>query len=289
MKDISKPLRLWNRTCVYCGVDFGPAAPRTRGHVIGLNFVPEGSFESNDWNLIVWACGRCNHEKSKLEGEISAITLQPSIGEAHPDKALSSLVERKASKTVSATTGKTVRKSTEKVGCTYRYSPTVSMTFGFIAPPQLLQARVTALASTQVGAFFYLITYNEARRRGSFLPGGVTWLTFAQKSDWGNVQLLAFASLTKTWKGRVRGNAAKDYFRIVIKREHSGIDLWSFALEWNKNYRVVGFFGDRSLALERVGSFPPFEWARLDQATRWRQESPLSQSEDVLFECRFED
>ncbi len=289
MKNTGKPVRLDNRSCVYCGADFGPTKRPTREHVVGLNFVPRGSFESNDWNLIVWACWRCNHEKSKLEGEISAITLQPGLGTARPDERLNSLVQRKAAKTLSAATGKTVQESAEKVSFTHRYSPAVSMTFGFTAPPRLLDARVAALAGAQIGAFFYLITYDDAQRRGSLLPGGVTWFTFAQESDWGNAQLLAFASLTRTWKGRVGGNAAKGYFRIVIRREPSGIGLWCFALEWNKSYRIVGFFGDRGSSLRHVEAFPPFEWSRLDQTTRCREESPLGQLEDVLFECQFED
>jgi hypothetical protein len=113
MKEITGPLRLHNATCIYCGRSFDSTLPRTREHVIGRNFVPEGSFKANYWNLFVWACGPCNNEKAKLEGEISAITLQPSIGTAHSDETLNLLAERKATKARSEATGRMVKESRE--------------------------------------------------------------------------------------------------------------------------------------------------------------------------------
>ncbi len=289
MKEIMGPLRLHNQTCIYCGRVFGDDAPRTKDHVIGRGFVPKGSFKATDWNLLVWACQPCNNEKSKLEGEISAITLQPSIGTAYLDPMLNSLVESKASKTRSEATGRTVRESDETFSHTHLPASNVSMTFRFVAPPRLVRARVEALAWAQLHAFFYFITYNEEQGRGSGLPGGIAWFTFTQKADWGNPQFVAFASLTKDWNGRIRGIAAEGYFRIAIKRDPSGIELWSFALEWNHNYRIIGFFGDASSASERVASFQSFEWVRLDETTRLREETPLKSAEDVLFACLFEE
>ncbi len=289
MKETTRPLRLDNRSCIYCGRDFGDDVRRTKEHVIGRKFVPKGSIKANDWNLIVWACERCNNKKSDLEGEISAITLQPSIGTAHPDKTLGLLAEGKASKAKSHKTGKTVGESRETFNLTNSLAPNASITFGFVGPPQLVPDRVLALAEAQIQAFFYYLTYDESRGRGSFLPGGISWSTFALKDDWGNPQFLAFASLTEGWSGRVSGNAAEHYFRIVIKRDPSGIELWSFALEWNQNYRIIGFFGDKRSAAERVAGLPSFEWRRLDGTTRVREETPLGSSEDVLFTYLFED
>jgi hypothetical protein len=289
MKATTGPLRLHNRTCIYCGRDFGNSAPRTKDHVIGRNFVPKGSFKSNDWNLTVWACRRCNNEKAKLEGEISAITLQPGIATTHADRSLTLLAERKASKTRSEATGKTVRESREMLSLTHSLGPDASMTFGFVGLPRLVPDRVLALAEAQIHAFFYFLTYDESQGKGSSLPGGISWSMFAQKGDWGNAQFLAFASLTRDWIGRVSGTAAEHYFRIVIKRDPSEPKLWSFGLEWNRNYRVVGFFGDTKSSSERVGAFPSFEWVRIDETTRRREEIPLKPSEDVLFDCLFED
>ncbi len=288
MNQTTKPIRLPNRSCIYCGLDFGDGVLRAREHVIGRNFVPEGSFKANDWNLIVWACRVCNIWKSDLEGEISAITLQPAIGTAHLDKTLSQLAARKASKAYSHVTGKTIGESRERLSLTYSLAPNASMTFGCVAPPRLVPDRVMAPAGAQIQAFFYFLTYDTSQGRGSFLPGGISWSAFAQRDDWGNAQFLAFASLTKNWIGRVSGNAAEHYFRIVIKREPSGSELWSFALEWNQNSRIIGFFGDKRSAAERVAGFPSFEWRRLDGTTQMREETPLGSSEDLLFTCLFE-
>lgn len=289
MKEAAKPFLLDNGACIYCGRTFGEDVPRTKEHVIGRKFVPKGSFKANDWNLIVWACRPCNNRKSKLEGEISAITLQLGIGTTHIDSALRSLAERKASKTRSEATGRTVRESGETFNLTHSFASNSSMTFGFVAPPRLVPDRVKSLAAAQVSAFFYLITFDKSQRTGSYLPGGITWLAFAQRVDWGNAQFLAFASLTKDWKGRVRGDTAENYFRIAIKRASSEIELWSFALEWNQNYRVIGFFGDATSTVERVAAFPSSDWMRLDETTRIRQEIPLKSSGDFLFQCRFDD
>src|SRR5438309_1023751 len=89
-KPINRAKVLRNIQCVYCGCAFGEQKP-TADHVIARNLVPSGSFEANDWNLIVNACASCNNLKSDLENEISAVTLQPGIGEAHDDTTLAEL------------------------------------------------------------------------------------------------------------------------------------------------------------------------------------------------------
>jgi hypothetical protein len=289
MKEITGPLHLHNPTCIYCGRAFDSDAPRTREHVIGRNFVPEGSFKANDWNLFVWACRTCNNEKAKLEGEISAITLQPNIGSTHPHETLNLLAERKAAKARSEATGRVVKDSRETFEHTYFINPSASITFSFVAPPRLVPERVKALAWAQLHAFFYFLTYSEHHQQGSGLPGGIAWYSFTHKPDWGNPHFLAFASLTKAWHGRIRAVAAEGYFRLAIKRDPSAIELWSFALEWNQNLRIVGFFGDAKAALAISASLPPFEWRYLDEATRMREETPLTSSEDEMFATQFQD
>ena len=79
-----KPLRLRNLTCAYCGVLFGPHVMRTKEHVIARNFVPDVDF-SSQWNLIVNACESCNGAKSDIEGELSALTMQPDLYGRHVD------------------------------------------------------------------------------------------------------------------------------------------------------------------------------------------------------------
>lgn len=67
MKLIEKAIPLHNQTCPYCGVDLALSQSETE-HVIAREFVPKGSIQSNDWNLIVSACRPCNHFKSTSKG-----------------------------------------------------------------------------------------------------------------------------------------------------------------------------------------------------------------------------
>lgn len=284
MKVVEKAIRLRNRTCVYCGADSN-THPHQREHVIGRKFVPKGSFQSNDWNLIVSACRRCNHIKSILEGEISAITLQPGLGTTHADAALRDLAERKAAKARCEATGKVVRDSKESLHFTFDVGLNARFNLGLIAPARLLRDRVKALAEAHIQGFFYFITYNEALRQGGFLPNGIVWFAWAQKEDWGNLHFSAFSTLTEHWICRVSGTAAAGFFRIAIKRDPSAQLLWSFALEWNRNCRVIGFFGDKNAAEEYTLAFPAFEWTSIDERHRMRFETPLKGSEDILFHC----
>jgi hypothetical protein len=69
-----KAILLRNRNCCYCG-DLLKDVGSTKEHVIGRNFVPTNTLDGQ-WSLILRACLRCNRNKSKLENDISAITMQ---------------------------------------------------------------------------------------------------------------------------------------------------------------------------------------------------------------------
>src|SRR5438067_12808695 len=71
----NRAIVLKNETCVYCGSEL-TAGNCTKEHVIGRKFVPKGKLHE-EWNLIVRACTSCNHTKSDLEDDISAISLPP--------------------------------------------------------------------------------------------------------------------------------------------------------------------------------------------------------------------
>src|SRR5258707_376485 len=109
---INRAICLANMTCPYCGIRRSDDAPFEDEHVIGRRFVPKGAL-ANSMNLIVQACRACNGEKSDLEDEISAVTLQPAIGDPHPDPVLSSEAARKAGGSYSRQTKKLVADSYE--------------------------------------------------------------------------------------------------------------------------------------------------------------------------------
>ena len=81
-------------------------------------------------------------------------------------------------------------------------------------------------------------------------------------------------------------STAKDHFSATI-RKHPSFDLWSWAVEWNKSYRIVGFFGQEIPAREALAALPSLEITSIAESeTRWvryRVDTPLKAEEDMLF------
>jgi len=160
----NKPLILKNKTCVYCGNQLTPET-RSKEHVIGRRFVPRGKLDQQ-WNLIVRACKNCNRVKAKLEDEVSAITMQPDALGRHvvADELLVSESERKAAGSISGITGKPIKDSSGKISIKGRFGPG-EITVTMVSPPQIDPFDLYRLACMQNMAFFYLITYNQKRKR----------------------------------------------------------------------------------------------------------------------------
>src|SRR5439155_11752848 len=118
----------------------------TKEHVIGRRFVPRVLLKG-EWNVIVRACEACNHAKSDLEDDISAITLQPDVWGRHPTNhpIRDTEARRKAEKSKSRRTNKVVAQSAEHLDIQLPFGPGVEMTFGFVSPPQLDEDRVYRL------------------------------------------------------------------------------------------------------------------------------------------------
>lgn len=139
---------------------------------------------------------------------------------------------RKARGSRSRRTKKLVIDSYEENKISGKLMQSVDVSFGFVAPPQLEQERerVRRLAQVHLQGFFYLITYDEARKTGGFIPGSIGWLNEASRRDWGNSLQRGFADLTLAWHARVEGTGAAGFFKVAIRREPAGAELWSFAL-----------------------------------------------------------
>jgi hypothetical protein len=141
--DDKRAIRLKNETCPFCGARL-TSVPSDEDHVIGRRFVPKGVLKSS-WNLVVRACKGCNGRKSALEGDISAITMQPdAFGQ----------VARADSRLLAA----------PFLGGHFR--------FDAVAPPQVDDNRAFELAHMQLAAFFYWITFDRKTGKGGFWPGG---------------------------------------------------------------------------------------------------------------------
>jgi len=280
-----RAVRLDNRTCLYCGIVESEENPFTVEHVVGRRFVPKGSLDKS-WALIANACAPCNKKKSDLEDDISAITLQPNLGERHADPLLEAEAARKAKGSFSRRTKKIVGKSHEEGSVEGKMMPGLHVKAGFISPPQLIEKRVHELAQMHLQGFFYLMSYNKAERRGGFLPGTVGFVANANRPDWGNPLLRGFAEKTVAWPQQLDCICASGFFKIAMRRETEVSPVWSFAIEWNTAHRIVGFFGDLDQAQIHVDTLPELQWKRWDATSRYRLEIPIEPENDMLFSNR---
>jgi len=90
------------------------------------------------------------------------------------------------------------------------------------------------------------------------------------------------------WKTRVICSAAHGFYRITIKRHPTEV-CWSWALEWNKNYRIIGLFGEDGPVDRVLRALPEIEFTPLsdegDQKVGMRVEAPYDEENDLLFDC----
>jgi hypothetical protein len=278
---------LRNKNCPYCGrpVD---TIEHNEDHVIARGFVPKGKLEG-EWNLIVQTCELCNTNKSKLEDDLSSISMQPdAFGRyAADDEQLAAESLRKG-RSVSRRTRKAVEKSIEKIRLKVEVSPIVEIQFGMTSPPQILPDRAYELARLHVSAFFYWVTFQPETGRGGFWPGSFFPVVNSPRSDWGNSLMRGFMDAVVTWQPRVLGTTAGGFFKVAIRR-HPQAECWSWALEWNKNYRLAGFFGDQSAAESMVAKFSRPEMQTIKEQPgqtirfRYREEIALTDDEDKIF------
>jgi hypothetical protein len=282
-----RPLRLRNANCPYCGVAFQYDAEWDREHVVGRNFVPRGTLHQH-WNLIVRACRSCNAAKAELEDDISAITMQPnSAGEfACDDLRLVQEAERKARNSISRRTRRPVKASREELQLKSSFGG-AQFTFNFVAPPQVDDERLFELARLQLQGFFFFISYDEATHRGGFWLGGFHPVLAVRKENWGDLRMHWFEETTRTWDPKWFAATADGFHRSWIKRPEDDRPFWAWALEWNRNYRIIGFFGEREHADALRPTMPR---PQLEQVSRteqgwigYRRDVPLTEVEDRLF------
>lgn len=283
---VNSPILLNNKTCPYCGEMIRPAEV-TKEHVIGRRFVPRGKLNGY-WNLIVWACKACNNHKSKLEDDISAITMQPDCCGRHAvdDDALKKASTRKGVSSISRRTGKPVIESSEEHKIEIPFGPNIEMTFTLVSPPHIAQERKWELARLHLMGFFYFISFDHKNRTGGFWPGDYMPLHEALRSDWGNPVQIGFMEEVSMWGHRLCAISADGFFKIMIRR-HPSAECWSWALEWNQKLRLIGFFGDKEAAELVVEAFQPARGHQIPQGPNrhigLREEIALREEDDKMF------
>jgi hypothetical protein len=282
----NRAVRLHNRICPYCAAPLTKKT-RTKEHVIGRRFVPRGKLDGN-WNLIVWACLRCNREKADLEDDLSCISMLPDCyGQyAEADPVLIADSVRKAQRSISRRTKRPIADSAEHVTINNMLAPGVQMTFNLVSPPQASSERVFDLARLQLMGFFFWNSFDSKEQVGRFWLGGFHPIIEAKRADWGNSVHRGFMETVISWDPRVIATSADGYFKVAIRKHRSEI-CWSWALEWNRQFRVVGFFGNRSVAEAVAQKFLHLEKRTIYQNGRdWikmRNEQPLADQHDILF------
>jgi len=285
---INKVVQLKNATCPYCGWPFSDALPFTKEHVVGRKFVPNGTLHGMP-NLLLRACSPCNGAKSDLEDDLSVISMHPDAAGRYAvdDARLRDAVQRKANKAVSRRTRKPVAAGEPPIVIKGMMGPSVSMTFTMQGPPQADDNRLFALARAQLMGFFYWLTYQPAEARGSWWAGDYVPLLAIRRADWGNPQLHWFEAHTKAWVGRLIFVTADGFYKVWIRRASETIPVWAWAMEWNHNFRLAGFFGDPVAIQTHVEAMPALKLDTLHESPgrslRMRLDTPLAEADDTLF------
>ncbi|MEQ9453771.1 MAG: HNH endonuclease signature motif containing protein [Phycisphaeraceae bacterium] len=302
--------KLRNLSCPYCGRVFDcDSLQATVEHVIAKRFVPKGALDGS-FNLLLQACEECNNQKSQFEGEVSAITLQPDVAGrlAEQDPMLASEALRKGAGAQSSLTGKPVDQSDaefiasgEREGhlsinvrgptgdlAFFKGQATLSIALRFVGPPQLPGPVGVALANMHVRAFVYWLSYDPGRQLGGLISH-VLVDQLVPRSDWGNSRMMAFQDqISRGWEQGYAhsSSAARGFFRVRLQ-ELADLPVIAWALEWNKNYRVVGYCGEEDHCKAAAGLLPDLARQVVskegDEQWRSRLEAPLAESDDRLF------
>jgi hypothetical protein len=287
LADKGRITTLRSSICAYCAVPFSATVRPTLEHAVGRKFVPKLKL-SAQWNLHVLACSKCNGTKAELEDDISVISmLGGPDGRGPVDPILISEIQRKARRAISRKTRKPVAHSAETVTIEHSFGP-FNMKFGFSAPAQIQTERIRALAWFHVQAFAFFTSYDASARRGNFLHEKFDLLAHVSQADWGNVKLRWFTEMTARWFPLLRADAADAYFKIVVRRRSKGERLWSWALEWNRTMRVVGFYGDDELVKSLIAQTPEvsasFVHQQEGETIIGRENVRLADEDDLLFD-----
>jgi len=281
----NKAIKLNNLRCPYCNVLL-TKENQNEEHVVGRRFLPKGKLK-NRWNLILRACKTCNGWKAALEDDISAVTLQPTArGQfARPEEDLVAESIRKA-RSISRRTGKSVRDSSERFTVEANIRPGLRMTAHLIAQPQADAERIFDLAVAQVMAFCLFLSYDKSTRLGAPLAEDFQPVSYAFRQDWGNTLQRGFIDYVVAWEPRLLAGTGDGLFKVAIRRQPGAV-CWSWALEWNENVRVIGFFGAIDAIASALDALPKLDVSWLTQVdgtrTATRIERFLEPSEDRMF------
>lgn len=276
-----RPQILDNSTCPYCGGDLSGGA-FTQDHVVGRKFVPKGSLHGS-WSLIVNCCESCNRGKGNLEDSISAQSMHLWTTDSEADRALRAEAIRKARGSV----GIRADRQRQNLKLQGQVMPGLKMSFDVVGPPPSRPDEIAQLASLHGAAFFYFVTYDKESKHGRFWRGDYRMVNWAGRTDWGNARKLAFMDLIRDWEPVLLIDTANGFFKAAMRRDTATGEFFSWAVEWNTNFRVTGFIGEVDILERRLRDFPSLTEMTVGESpegtVRARLNHPLNSEQDDLF------
>ena len=278
-----------NPQCMYCGMDL-TTVENDDEHLIGRKFVPRGSLD-NAWNLVARACRPCNATKADLEDDLSALTMMPNVvgRYAVDDERLVRSYERKAGKSQSRVTKELLRDSHSKTNVTSKGPAGVKFSFGFTGMPEVSTQRVRDLARYHVMGLFGMFV-RGADPDGFYVPAEIDTfhlVRYVPRQDWGVLTLREFTKVMESWDPRLHLIAADGFFKATIARKPENAPVWGWALEWNQNWRVFGFTGHHDDVRDAAVELPHPGGKPVAGGLLMREETPLDETDDSLFQDRF--
>jgi hypothetical protein len=284
---LNQPARLQNLVCAYCGEPLTEES-RNEEHVIGRRFVPRGKTHLS-WNVILWVCRPCNVTKSRLEDDISAITMQPDgFGRfSVDDPVLREEARRKASRSFSERTKKPVATSSETIAVELPAPAGISASISMTSPPQVENSRLWELSHYHLRGFFSFLSYDAETKRIGTWYGQVHPVICSRRTDWGNSLHTSFMQQVADWQPQlVADGLAGGYFKVAV-RKHPDKHVWSWALEWNQNFRLIGYLGndeDVDPEFDRLDKVTVRQMSQADGSViRLRGEVELGPDQDRMF------
>ena len=280
-----------NSRCVYCGRPTeGDASRETnKEHLIGRNFVPKGTLGGDGrFNFIFRSCKKCNSEKADIERHVSSLTLFNSPA-CMDDPSAKKAAVRKANRDYHpAKRGVRVKDSSESFPLKCQYGP---LTFNFICmpQPQLHRPHVVNLAFRHVQGLFAIVTAKSPKGENYRVlrPSNFYFHNAYISNDWGNPHLVEVEKRTRKWEIVASVNTAERYFKAVLRKRSTKPEEWFWALEWNKQLRVIGALIDEGLSPRAFDDLPDQGWRKGGTSDgkemAFRSETPLSSDDDNLF------
>ena len=278
-----------NMWCLYCGEYLGANVPinSNKEHLFAREFVPKGKFSGSCFNFIFRSCTSCNTEKSSYERHVSSLTLI-NTPERSKDEDVNRIAMHKASNDYHPDRpGKLVINTNEK----HSVSLGESIKLGMVSPPQLNDEFVKKLSLCHVQGMFSLLTSKDPQCSDSLrlLPANQFWYFDAfPEQDWGNEHLVEISKRVSDWPCHCNISTAGGFIKVVMRKSLESGGGWFWALEWNKYLRVVGGISLPNEPQDVFLDLPDLRWKSLGLQngayTRYRQEQPLHESQDILFE-----